>query len=191
MTVIVGLVDNGTIYMGGDSAGIAGLSKTIRADEKVFRNGKMLFGFTTSFRMGQLLRYKFSPPEQTIIGQDDMSYMCCSFIDAVRQCFSGNGFGDKEATNGGTFLVGFNGVLYRIDSDHQVGISTAGYEAVGCGADLALGALHATVGFPPEIRVKRALEAAAAFSAGVSAPFTILKLEGAKKVPGKKRAKVK
>src|SRR5271166_2425691 len=106
MTAIVGLVDNGDVYIGGDSAGVAGLSLSIRSDEKVFGNGPFLCGFTSSFRMGQLLRYKFSPPAQTV-HQNDMEYMVTSFIDACRQCFSANGYGDEKATVGGTFLVGY------------------------------------------------------------------------------------
>ena len=62
MTCIVGLVHEGVVYIGGDSAGVAGLSLTVRADEKVFQNGEFLMGFTTSFRMGQLLRYSLKPP---------------------------------------------------------------------------------------------------------------------------------
>ena len=64
MTCIVGLVHEGTVFIGGDSAGVAGLSLVVRADEKVFRNGDFLMDFTTSFRMGQLLRYNpDSPPK--------------------------------------------------------------------------------------------------------------------------------
>lgn len=88
MTVIVGLVNKGDVYIGGDSAGVAGLDITIRADEKVFTNGPFLMGFTTSFRMGQLLRYKFDPPKQTV-NTDDMKYMVTDFIDATRKCFFG------------------------------------------------------------------------------------------------------
>lgn len=174
MTCIVGLVDNGSVYIGGDSAGVSGLSISIRADEKVFTNGQFIMGFTTSFRMGQLLRYKFDPPQQTG-KQGDMEYMVTSFIDAVRECFKENGFGDKEATKGGTFLVGYKGGLYTINSDYQVGIPADDYDAVGCGSDLALGALHATKGMLPTKRIKTALEAASAFSAGVAPPFHIVK----------------
>lgn len=189
MTCIVGLVDKGDVYIGGDSAGVAGLSLSIRADEKVFGNGPFLMGFTTSFRMGQLLRYKFDPPAQTV-GQEDMRYMVTSFIDAARQCFSQNGFGDKEATRGGSFLVGYKSKLYSIESDYQVGIPATPFDAVGCGSDLALGALYATAGLKPEIRVRTALEAASSFSAGVAPPFTILKLAAlsTKKVKPKKPA---
>lgn len=180
MTCIVGLVHDGDVYIGGDSAGIAGLSVSIRADEKVFGNGPFIMGFTTSFRMGQLLRYKFAPPAQTV-HQGDMEYMVTSFIDAVRQCFAANGFGDKDASVGGNFLVGYKGKLYNIESDFQVGVPRLAYDAVGCGTDLALGAMFATEGLTPEQRINAALSAASSFSAGVAPPFTILRLEGDEK----------
>src|ERR1700688_1056035 len=129
MTCICGLIDKGDVYIGGDSAGISGTSLAIRSDEKVFANGPFIMGFTTSFRMGQLLRYKFSAPTQTNL-QNDMEYMVCSFIDAARHCFSQNGFGDKEATEGGTFLVGYNGKLYTVGNDYQVGIPAHDFDAV-------------------------------------------------------------
>jgi hypothetical protein len=37
MTAIVGLVQAGSVYIGGDSAGVSGMSLTVRADAKVFR----------------------------------------------------------------------------------------------------------------------------------------------------------
>ena len=39
------------------------IKKTVEKDEKVFQNGDFLISFTSSFRMGQLLRYAFEPPE--------------------------------------------------------------------------------------------------------------------------------
>jgi len=186
LTCIVGLVDKGDVYIGGDSAGVAGLSLSIRADEKVFGNGPFIMGFTSSFRMGQLLRYKFSPPAQTV-HQDDMEYMVTSFIDACRTCFSQNGFGDKDATRGGSFLVGYKGSLYTIEGDYQVGKLHAPFDSVGCGSDLALGALYATEGLPPEKRINLALQAASTFSAGVSPPFVVLRLESENKKPKAKK----
>ena len=101
MTCIVGLVHEGTVFIGGDSAGVAGLSLVVRADEKVFRNGDFLMGFTTSFRMGQLLRYKLDPPRRH---PDDRvaKYMVVDFIDAVRECLKAGGWASKpESTEGG------------------------------------------------------------------------------------------
>ncbi len=186
MTCIVGLVDEGNVYIGGDSAGVAGLSLSIRKDEKVFGNGPFIMGGTTSFRMLQLLRYKFSPPAQTV-HQDDMEYMVTSFIDSARKCFVENGFGDKDATEGGNFLVGYKGNLYTIERDYQVGIVANTFDAVGCGSDLAMGAMFASEGLTPEERINIALEAASTFSAGVAPPFVILKLETEKPVPTPKK----
>jgi ATP-dependent protease HslVU (ClpYQ) peptidase subunit len=191
MTCIVSVKEGDSVYIGGDSAGIAGLSITIRNDEKVFQNGPFIMGFTSSFRMGQLLRYKFDPPQQTV-HQDDMQYMVTDFVDGLRRCFSANGFGDKDATVGGTFLVGYKGQLYTIESDYQVGIPNTPYDAVGCGADLALGSLHSTskMKLSPEQRIVMALEAASTFSAGVAPPFLIIQQEAPKpqKAPRKTAA---
>lgn len=174
MTCIIGLVHEGNVFIGGDSAGISGLSVSIRSDEKVFVNGPFIMGFTSSFRMGQLLRYKFDPPQQTV-DQDDIEYMVTSFIDAARECFRKNGFGDKEATEGGNYLVGYRGKIYTIGSDHQVGIPADTFDSVGSGSSLALGAMYATKGQDPIKRITTALEAASAFNAGVSPPFRIIK----------------
>lgn len=171
MTCIVALEEGGICYMGGDSAGVAGLSITVRSDDKIFVNGPFIIGGTTSFRMLQLLQYKFDPPKQTN-SQTDMKYMVTDFIDAVRKLFVDNGFGSGSA--GGSFMVGYHGKLYTIGSDYQVGISAIGYNSVGCGSEIAMGALFASKGKKPEERVKIALEAAAEFSAGVIAPFYYL-----------------
>ena len=39
MTCIVGIADGAKVWIGGDSAGVAGWSLTVRADEKVFAVG--------------------------------------------------------------------------------------------------------------------------------------------------------
>lgn len=179
MTCIVALLDKGNIYMGGDSAGVAGLDITIRADEKVFVNGPFIMGFTSSFRMGQLLRYKFSPPKQTI-NTTDMQYMVTDFIDAVRQCFADNGYGSGKDNAGGNFLVGYNSKLYNVQSDFQVGIPTLSYDAAGCGKDYALGTMYASTNKKPEDRISTALKAASFFSGGVAPPFNIIKLSKSK-----------
>lgn len=175
MTCIAGLVDNGRVYMGGDSAGVGNYDLVLRKDPKVFRNGPFLMGFTSSFRMGQLLRYHFRPPE--IKPDDDMDeYLSTAFVDAVRSCLKDGGYARKnnEEEEGGTFLVGYKDQLYVIESDYQVGKPLDGFAAIGSGAQIANGALFATRGLKPEERVRTALEAAERFNAAVRAPFTIL-----------------
>jgi ATP-dependent protease HslVU (ClpYQ) peptidase subunit len=175
MTCIVGLVHDGAVWMGGDSAAAAGWDLTIRSDSKVFVTGPFVMGFTTSFRMGQLLRYALEVPEQSR-KVDDHAFMVTTFIDAVRDALKKGGYAKKEneTESGGTFLVGYRGALYQIDSDYQVAIAVHPFAAVGCGAQVAHGSLFSTVDLPPRERVQRALEAAETFSAGVRGPFHVL-----------------
>lgn len=175
MTCIVGLQHNGTVHMGGDSAGVSGYSVTIRGDSKVFRVGPYVMGFTTSFRMGQLLHYAFSPPAPPVSADGLERFMATEFVNAVRAALLEGGWLHKrdEREVGGTFLVGVKGALFLVDSDFQVGIPVSGYAAVGCGADLALGSLHTSRGRYPRWRIQAALEAAAEHSAAVSAPFVM------------------
>lgn len=172
MTCIVGLVESGKVYIGGDSAGVGGYSLTVRADKKVFRNGDFVMGFTSSFRMGQLLHHAFNPPKRH--PDDDVDkFMVTTFVDAVRDCLKSGGYAEKhhDAERGGVFLVGYAGRLFRIDCDYQVGEAADGFDSVGCGEDIARGALFASAKERPARRIQLALEAAERFSAGVRGPF--------------------
>ncbi len=174
MTCIVGLVHEGSVYMGGDSAGVAGMSLTVVTTPKVFKKDSFVIGYTSSFRMGDLLQYKFTPPLHDP-KLDPRAYMATAFVDAVRQCFKDGGYAKKEneVESGGQFLVGYRGRLFVIDSDYQVNEAAAGYDAVGCGAQIACGALYATRDCEPEERLRIALGAAEQHSAGVRGPFRI------------------
>lgn len=173
MTAIVGLVHKHRVYLGGDSAGVAGYQLTLRRDPKVFRSGPYAMGFTSSFRMGQLLRHSLTAPQP----EGDLDrFMVTTFVDAVRTCLKDGGWARKDAEQeeGGTFLVGIHGRLFTIDSDYQVAESADGYDAAGCGDQLALGAFHATAALDmkPRQRLTAALDAAAHHSAGVRGPYT-------------------
>lgn len=179
MTCIVALKHRETIFMGCDSAGVGWLSRQNRVDPKIYRIGdSMLIGFTTSFRMGQLLGYSLTIPHH----HPDVSiekWMVTAFIDAVRTTLKNGGWAEKEREQerGGCFLVAYRGRIFEIQSDYQVAERAEPFGAVGCGEDLALGALHATQKLrDPRRRVEMALEAAAAFSAGVHPPFRIEEL---------------
>jgi ATP-dependent protease HslVU (ClpYQ) peptidase subunit len=175
MTCIVGLVQEGSVYMGGDSAAVSGLDLNLSAMPKVFVNGAFLMGYTSSFRMGQLLQYAFSPPERGLT-QNLHAYMVTTFVDGVRDCLKAGGYARKhdEEEEGGQFLIGYSGHLFVIEMDYQVHESKDGYAAVGCGANIALGAMHVSSDAPPRKRVLAALHAAEHFSAGVRGPFTML-----------------
>jgi ATP-dependent protease HslVU (ClpYQ) peptidase subunit len=178
MTCIVGVAHEGQVWVGGDSAGVAGHDVTVRTDRKVFRNGAFVMGFTTSFRMGQLLAVKLQPSRYHQ-EDDPWRYMVDSFIDDVRKCLKEGGFAKVEngVDRGGQFLVGFRGRLFNVAGDYQVGEATVGFDAVGCGESFALGSLAETSALEPEERVRHALIAAERFSGGVRGPFHIEKTD--------------
>jgi hypothetical protein len=182
MTCIAGLVHNGRVYLGGDRAGVEDWNLTTVAAPKVFLLGPFVVGFTSSFRMGQLLRYAFTPPKlppRALLYVDEREqltrYMVVEFVDALRKLFSAAGFATKsnEQEAGGQFLVGVRGLLFKVESDYTVAEALCGYDAVGCGHAVAKGALYVGPERGPQERLLEALKAAEAWSAGVRAPFDV------------------
>ena len=184
MTCIVGIEDKGDIYIGADSAGIDidSLSICTRADEKVFitESGEFIIGFSGSFRVGQLMRYAIDLPEQSQ-KKDDMAYMVTDFVDAIRFAQHNRGSLKKESELEelpAALLVGYKSKLYVIENDFQVGLPIENYAAVGCGAQIALGAMYAlkNSNISPTNKLEIALMAASEYSVGVRPPFIVLKL---------------
>jgi hypothetical protein len=175
VTAVVGLVHGSTVHLGGDSAGVSGWDLTVRADPKVFTVGPYAIGFTTSFRMGQVLRWSFKPPKPPADHLD--RFMSTTLVDAARDALKTAGWAtrDKEQEEAGTWLVGVAGRLFAIHADYQVAEPADGYTAVGCGAQVAHGVLYATPTMPPRRRLQLALEAAERHSAGVRGPFRYVK----------------
>ena len=182
MTCIVGLVQDGKVNIGADSQGTDGRwNATQRKDPKVFTRDGIIFGFTSSYRMGQLLRYKLEIPRRF---QDESieEFMHTRFIEEVRTTFTEGGFGktDSGEQSGGSFLVGVEGRLFHIESDFQVGESELPFDACGCGDAFALGALTVLdrlLGETAEHRVTEAIKVAALHSAGVGGAVTVLSAE--------------
>jgi len=193
LTCISGIVHKNIVYIGGDSAGVSGESIRKRKDTKVFElgGGKIVMGFTTSFRMGQLLHYGLKIPPHPA-NMEDMEYMCTKFVDALRTRFKEGGWMEKrnDMECGGTFLVGYRGRLYYIGSDFQVGESIDGFDAVGSGKEIAIGALqilYSMDNLSPEEKLIMALETSEKFNSAVSAPFNIVKTKTYKKAATKRK----
>jgi len=188
MTCIVGMKIGKRVIIGGDSAGSTPNYVEIRKDEKVFKIDDFIFGATTSFRMIQLIRYSFKPPQfkpaigfQTTDGGIDLyRYMCTSFIDGLRTCFKAGGFLMKEADGqefGGMFLVGYHDNLFKIGSDFQVAEVQDDFTSVGCGCDFALGAmkvLSENTKLDSMAIATKALDVAAYYSPYVRPPFNFV-----------------
>lgn len=180
MTCIVGITDGRTVTLGGDTQGTAGWSKTMRADTKVIqlRNStcELVIGGTGSFRALDLVRYSLTLPAFDPSEQDPRRWAVIALIPAIRETFRTGGLlrTDNGVEDlGSAFLVGIRGRLFEVHSDLQVGEPVVKYAAVGCGSDIALGAMHATTGTPRAV-LTAGLAAAATFSNGVGPDTTFV-----------------
>lgn len=181
MTCIVGLTDGKTTWIGADSLGSNGYSKTVRRDKKLFKlqdTSSAILGYTSSFRMGQLLMYANDLIDKRDEPSIDHKYIVTKFIPNIINLFENGGYnrtfsGEKK---GGEFLFAYKGKLFKIQSDYQVGESFDNYDACGCGEDFALGSLSTTEdsNLTPIERIHKALQSATKFSTGVSAPYYII-----------------
>lgn len=184
MTAIAGFVSGNKVYIAGDSAGVGGGQTHHRKDVKVFKisagktgqKREMVIGYTSSFRMGQVIRFHVKLPAHPA-KMDDYEYMVTQFIPAVKKQFKKHGYERKKdgEDRGGTFLAGYNGNLFLIHDSYQVAMQLDPYAACGCGRDLCMGALHALrdMDLKPEERLTLALESAIRFSSGVEGPIVI------------------
>ncbi len=180
MTCIVGFIepDRNRVWIGGDSAGSTESFITDRADEKVFHNGGYFFGFSGSFRRGQVLRYAFNPPVPTPsdVKSGMMKFLCTTFVEEwrsalVRACCS------SSEDHHGTIIGAYQSFLFRVDTDFQIAISREGIAGCGTGMCEAMAVLHATAAdaaLPPFDRMTLALSTSAYYNPTVRGPFTIL-----------------
>jgi ATP-dependent protease HslVU (ClpYQ) peptidase subunit len=185
MTCIIGVIDkkNKKVYMGADSCASNGQSKIIRKDMKMFKpecNPNFLVGFTTSYRMGQLLMYgedDIFPTEEHLSEEKyeiNHNYIVADIIPKIQKLFTESGFGTME--EGGEFLLAYKDSLFRIYCDFQVEETALDYNSCGCGEYYAEGSLFALKNSKKDIvnKIHTGLQSATYFSVGVQPPFYIM-----------------
>ena len=181
MTCIVGFVENEDIYIGADSIAVDDVSYRVMRTPKVFIRDDMIFGYASSFRMGQILKNSFDIPKKPY-NMDDEKYLQSLFIDSLIKCYEEKNYStiDNNASTGGNFLLGYHKKLYQIQDDFAILDSNTYYDSIGVGAGYAIGALCAIeklrADMNVENKIKIALEIASQFSLSCK-PFHILKLE--------------
>jgi len=174
MTAIIGIVDKHKIYMGCDSAVVSESNLNIcNYNDKIFRKGDLLIGFSGSLRMGQILKHGLKLVKQK--NKSDDEYINTVVINSIQMLMRKNGHAktiDGEERIDGTILIGFKNALWQIDEDFSV-VQNLVCDAIGCGDNICLGVLHATEGMDPQKRILMALEASEKYNASVRRPFKI------------------
>lgn len=178
MTCIIGMVQNNKVSMIGDKEGSDGFTKNIFSKTpKVFHVGDFILGYTTSFRMGQILQYSWTPPKKSLDDNDDY-YIYKIVVDSIKKCFEDNGFGHKPKAEleTGNFLIGWNGRLFEMQSNLSL-MEHSEFASVGCGCYHATAAMKTMklLGFMedeyPEVIMQKALLVAANSVTGVSEEY--------------------
>lgn len=177
MTCIIGLEENGKAYLGADSAGTAGMQQWTSLVPKLFINGDFTIGYTSSYRMGQILQFaNFPKPEDGVYSE---KYMVTQFVEFIRGEFKDKAYSiiKENQETGGFFIVGVSNRVFYIESDYQVQIHADGIYTTGCGEEFARGAMMALKELPPKERILKSLEISAEASAGVAPPFHFLEVK--------------
>ncbi len=188
MTCIIGFTDkeHGVSWIGGDSLGSNGYTKSSELSAKVFRNElfkNVLIGGTTTFRHLDLLRYSedlFDEVDFYKKSEIDHKFMVTKFIPKVVKLFKEDVISEPETERGGSFIVATPGRVFRIQEDYSVLEPELGFCSVGCGEEAAMGSLLTTMrmDMKPEDKIIMALEAAEQCYCGVQRPFRILCTDG-------------
>jgi len=188
MTCIVGLVEDGIVYIGGDSAACDDSSLQIIKDSKVFKKGDFIFGISGNPRMYDILKYNFEIPNR-VESFDVLDYMYIDFIPELKKCLLENGAlikQDEVTSSSSWIMVGYNGRLFVIESQFHISESILNYNALGSGMDVALGCLYGLedlmrgewiLKMSPKDRVMLALKTSEQFNCNVRRPFTIISTE--------------
>ncbi len=188
MTCIVAVTDGTRVVIGGDSAATGGGQLRLRATRKVFRVGSYAVGYSTSYRMGQLVRFRTELPDPPHgADADDLErFMVAEFVEVLREALTAGGFAktmrrvldsgltEEGQERGGLLLVGVGGQIFEIRQDYQVVRPMAQYSAIGVGDLVALGALRALEerdDLALQDRARLALEASAEYCSKVRGPF--------------------
>lgn len=180
-TCIVGIKDKGGVYIGADSCGSDNWFRQPREDRKLFRIGDdILVGSCGSFRVRDVLAYHVTAPERPK-DIDGREYVVRLLIPEIRRALNDAGAlayaQDRTESIDGAFLLAYDGALYCVEEDLQVGVTAGGIATTGSGYEYALGSLFSSKHIKDaKKRIRLALEAAAHFAPSVGPPFHIEKL---------------
>lgn len=171
MTILVGLVNRGKVYMGADRSMSDNNYITALARPKIRKTGPFIIGFSGSLGTGQLSTYATYPEINTT---DLGSWMRISFCGALQRAAEEFKIDINNDDNGADLLVGVAGRLFEISTmDWSVGEYTMC--ATGSGYPYAMGSLHTSrYTDDPTWRIKEAVSASIKYSPSCVGPVDVL-----------------
>ncbi len=166
MTVIVGLVDNDTVYIAGDRGVSNGENILPMAQPKIFQKSSFVFGYCGNVGVGQVFASLHFPP---ITDEDPYEVLRRTIIpDFIEELSK-----IKEFEDDSDILIGAKGRLFEITTA-DFGVVELSEVAIGTGYQYALGSLHSTQGQDPSLRIASAMGAAITHSPTCMGPIDVL-----------------
>lgn len=154
MTCIVGIECNDRVFIAGDLQGTGGNNKIMHTQPKVFKKGGVAFGYTTSYRFGQILEHNLPDPVVPADDSEIYRWLISVLIPDIKKTLVDNGW-----TTGGTCLIGVKNQLWTMQDDFSVLRSVKGYDACGSGVEYAVGCMFTFLNINPNITEKNAIAA--------------------------------
>lgn len=152
MTCIVGLVGKKGVLLAGDAQGSTDWIKRIDVSAKVFQLSETLaVGYCGSGRFGQILQYHLMDSlEEPSLVMDEHYWVVREFIPYLRAHTEYHGHlhvhHNVEEFGPSAFLLAVRGRLFTVESDFGVNEHRLSFEAVGSGAETAMGVMHGELG---------------------------------------------
>lgn len=170
MTCIVGIVDDGVIYIGGDRGASDGSAIISLATPKVYIRDEWIFGYAGSLGIGQIMQIINIP----ILEEEDDPFIILrmDIVEAFKAMMDTQGIVINEDNNT-DILIGCRGRLFEF-SPSDWSVAEIKQTAIGSGGNFALGSLHTSIDADPIDRIGIALGAAITYSPSCQGPIDIL-----------------
>ena len=168
MTCIVGLVDEGIVYIGGDRGASDGTSIVSMSQSKVGINEHIVYGYCGTIGIGQMIEFISLPPCKD---EDPYAYIRLILVEELKNAIES--FSREGTEHDTTWLIGCQGHLYELSSQDW-SVMEIQSTAVGSGGNFALGSIYTSIDKEPIDRLGLALGAAITYSPNCQGPIDII-----------------
>jgi len=177
MTCIIGLEQDGKVYVGADSlVGNGGWArKELVPNPKIFQKHEIIIAGTGDLRAMQIVKYLINIDHPK---KFDEEYVIKNISEIIRLKFKDIGYSEIKDNCEKSFtylLVAYKDKMFKINGQYAVSRRKDGLICLGAGEDFAFGAMKAFENLEPENRIRKSLEIASYYSGAVMEPFTVLK----------------
>ena len=179
MTCIVGYVQDGVVFLGGDSLGSDDYLKSTFTQKKVFKSkydSNLIIGLSGNYIL-QFLQYEDIFMDIALY-EDINEYLITRFVPNLRELVMRYSAFDGEDNNkmSGELMFGYQDKLFKVQEDYSIIERKDNFDAMGTGEATSLGALNILRDnyLPPIEKIRIVLKTSSKFNTGVAPPFYII-----------------